>query len=532
MPLFCLYTVYTMSIQLARRWRSKNFDEIVGQELAVRLLKNSLYRQYFLPVYLFSGLRGSGKTSLARIFATAVNCGALDQFSANPKIIMPCGACESCQAAILGKHPDIIELDAASHTGVDNIRTILENASFLPNLGRKRIYIIDEAHMLSRAAFNACLKLFEEPPAHVLFILATTDPEKIIDTITSRSFQVFFDPLTTPQLVGRLEHICKAEGIAYDLAGLIMIAEHAQGSARDALTTLERLLLAVDGITQKNVQQTLGVLHPDDIQKLFILLATGATTDVMQWAHTHIAERVIPGGVWRSLVAMLQDALFTLHNVEVATLSQYSQAWKDAVSNCSPHQLTAWFSRAYEAEQIIFKSSASREALMCLLVQLSEHTQGTAPQAPTPVVRTETVPVAVKPVPSEQQEWQKIVKQIVDTTREPMAQALFGSSLLKAIDSAAKTCTVQFLKEHALFSDWIENLQKTIGAVLQEVYQQPLRMVPEFTLEKLDKSTAAPVKRAYTQPPAPAAVPHREKPRHSENINQALKLFPGTVSEL
>ncbi len=182
-----------VKLNLARKWRSKNFNEIVGQDLPVRMLKNSLYREQFFPVYLFSGQRGCGKTTTARVFAMALNCALLKSFQQEPQtIILPCLQCESCIVALSGKHPDFIEIDAASHTGVDNVRQIVEAASYLPVLGSKKIYLIDEAHMLSKAAFNALLKILEEPPRSTLFILATTDLHKIIDTVQSRCFQLFF----------------------------------------------------------------------------------------------------------------------------------------------------------------------------------------------------------------------------------------------------------------------------------------------------------------------------------------------------
>jgi DNA polymerase III subunit gamma/tau len=172
-------------LNLARAWRSRTFDEIVGQDLTVRLIKNSLYRGHFFPVYLLSGQRGCGKTSMGRLFAAAVNCAQLPAFQQKPQeIVLPCRTCHSCQAMIAINHPDFIEIDAASHTGVDNIRTIIEAASFLPLIGHYKVYLIDEAHMLSKAAFNAFLKILEEPPRSVLFLLATTEPLKIIDTLT------------------------------------------------------------------------------------------------------------------------------------------------------------------------------------------------------------------------------------------------------------------------------------------------------------------------------------------------------------
>ena len=170
--------------------------KLVGQPLVVRLVKNSLYRNLIFPVYLLIRYSWLWKTSVARIFAAALNCDALEQFQKNPQNQqLPCLACASCQAMQAMNHPDFIEIDAASHTGVDNVRAIIDAASFVPVLGKKKIYLIDEAHMLSKAAFNAFLKILEEPPISVVFMLATTDPHKILETVTSRCFQLFFEPI-------------------------------------------------------------------------------------------------------------------------------------------------------------------------------------------------------------------------------------------------------------------------------------------------------------------------------------------------
>jgi len=164
------------NLNLARKWRPKTFDDIVGQEISVRMLKNGLYLKKFFPVYLFAGQRGCGKTSTARVFASAINCQNLENFQNNPTSNkLPCLECESCKSMLQANHPDFIEIDAASHTGVENVRQILESCTYKPIFGQKKIYLIDEAHMLSKAAFNAFLKVLEEPPSSALFILATTE---------------------------------------------------------------------------------------------------------------------------------------------------------------------------------------------------------------------------------------------------------------------------------------------------------------------------------------------------------------------
>ncbi|MDR3646110.1 MAG: DNA polymerase III subunit gamma/tau [Candidatus Babeliales bacterium] len=255
----------TENLNLARKLRPKNFDQIVGQDLCVRILKNGLYLNTFFPVYLFSGQRGCGKTTSARVFAAAINCQKLADFQKNPKQAIPCYECNSCEFMVAGKHPDFIEIDAASHTGVDNVRQIIESSSFMPLMGRKKIYLIDEAHMLSKAAFNAFLKILEEPPATVLFILATTDVQRIIETVRSRCFQIFFSSIPEVDLVNYLEEICKNESINYEIDGLKIIVKESQGSARDAINLLEQVKFSSSVITKPVVLNVLGHISDENL---------------------------------------------------------------------------------------------------------------------------------------------------------------------------------------------------------------------------------------------------------------------------
>ena len=261
----------TITRNLARKLRSQNFNQIIGQELTIKILKNSLYKTHYFPVYLFAGQRGCGKTTTARVFAAALNCEKLVQFQKNPKKLVPCLSCISCISMKSGRHPDFIEIDAASHTGVDNVRQIIESATLLPLMGHKKIYLIDEAHMLSKAAFNALLKILEEPPSSVLFILATTIPLKIIDTVRSRCFQLFFKPIRTEILLEYLKKVCTQEKIRYDIPALELIIDQAEGSVRDALNLLEQVRFLGKTVSKEIVLQTLGYI--DDNQLLCILTA-------------------------------------------------------------------------------------------------------------------------------------------------------------------------------------------------------------------------------------------------------------------
>src|SRR5579872_4897129 len=292
-----------IKLNLARKWRSQRFDDIVGQELCVRMLKNSLYKGQFFPVYLLCGQRGCGKTTTARVFAAAVNCQKLSLFQSNPQLNqLPCLACDSCVAMMTGTHPDFIEMDAASHTGVDHVRQIIEAASLLPLLGRKKIYLIDEAHMLSKAAFNALLKILEEPPMSVLFILATTDAQKIIETVRSRCFQLFFKPIETASLYNHLMHVCEQENIKFVEDGLYTIIRESEGSARDALNLLEQVRFSSSVVSKQNVLAVLGHVDDAHIIKLLEIVLSKSPHDFIQYLHDISFESVSAEFIWNRLI--------------------------------------------------------------------------------------------------------------------------------------------------------------------------------------------------------------------------------------
>lgn len=218
---------------LYRTYRPTRFDEVVGQKHIIKILENAVSEGKISHAYIFSGLRGIGKTTIARIFAKAVNC-------TNPQNGEPCNECPNCRAIMNDETTDVVELDAASNNGVDQMREILEKVNFLPSKLKKKVYIIDEAHMLSTAAFNALLKTLEEPPAHVIFILATTEPYKIPSTILSRCQRLDFKQLSTHEIIEMLIKVCEKENIKITDEALQGIAEMSEGGMRDALSILDQ----------------------------------------------------------------------------------------------------------------------------------------------------------------------------------------------------------------------------------------------------------------------------------------------------
>ena len=258
-----------MTQVLARKWRPRTFDELVGQEHVVRALSNALREQRLHHAYLFTGTRGVGKTTLARIIAKALNCetGVTDR---------PCGRCGPCTEIDSGRFVDLIELDAASNTQVDNMRELLENAMYAPTAGRYKVYIIDEVHMLSRNAFNAMLKTLEEPPEHVKFVLATTDPQKIPVTVLSRCLQFNLKQIPQAQIQARLEAILKAEGIPAEVPALALIARAAQGSLRDALSLLDQAIAHGGGkVELGSARAMLGAVDQTYLHAILRALASG-----------------------------------------------------------------------------------------------------------------------------------------------------------------------------------------------------------------------------------------------------------------
>jgi len=297
-----------MSYQvLARKWRPRKFVELVGQEHVVRALTNALDTGRMHHAYLFTGTRGVGKTTIARIFAKSLNCERGESAD-------PCGECAVCTAVDAGRFVDLLEIDAASNTGVDDVREVIENAQYAPARGRFKVYLVDEVHMLSKPAFNALLKTLEEPPPHVKFLLATTDPQKLPVTVLSRCLKFNLKRLLPEQISGQMRHILEAEKIAYEDAAIGELARGADGSLRDGLSLLDQAIAYGGGVLRADdVRAMLGSVARGQVLGVLDALAQGDGAQLMAECERIASYSPDFGGV-------LDDLAAALHRIQLMQL--------------------------------------------------------------------------------------------------------------------------------------------------------------------------------------------------------------------
>ena len=344
-----------MSYQvLARKWRPRSFSTLVGQEHVVRALAHALTEQRLHHAYLFTGTRGVGKTTLARILAKSLNCES--GISATP-----CGQCSACQEIDAGRFVDLLEVDAATNTRVDEMRQLLENAVYAPTRGRFKVYVIDEVHMLSNSAFNAMLKTLEEPPEHVKFILATTDPQKIPVTVLSRCLQFNLKQMPPQAITGHLSHILEAESVPFEAPALALLARSANGSMRDALSLLDQAIAHGTGKVEESlVRDMLGTVDQDYLFTLLEAMAQGDVSAMLSVADL-MTERSL------SFDSALQDLAAMLTRLQVAQLAPA------AIAEDTP-----------DRSRLLALAGAIDAQTVQLAYQISVHGRHELPMAPDP----------------------------------------------------------------------------------------------------------------------------------------------------
>ena len=348
---------------LARKWRPKRFAELVGQEHVVRALSNALDSGRVHHAFLFTGTRGVGKTTIARIFAKSLNCERGTSAE-------PCGECGACQDIDAGRFVDLLEIDAASNTGVDDVRDLIENAQYMPARGRTKVYLIDEVHMLSKAAFNALLKTLEEPPGHVKFLLATTDPQKLPVTVLSRCLQFNLRRLEQAQIAGQMQRILQAEGIASEAGAIELLARGADGSLRDGLSLLDQAIAYTGGkLDEAGVNAMLGTVERAQVGALLDALADGDGARL-------IAEVDAMAQFSPDFAQVLEDLASELHRIQLHQLvpgftSEISRVDASALSQRLPPELVQlWYQMAVNGRRDIGFAPSPRAGFEMALLRM------------------------------------------------------------------------------------------------------------------------------------------------------------------
>lgn len=371
-----------MSYQvLARKWRPGKFAELVGQEHVVSAISNALDNDRLHHAYLFTGTRGVGKTTIARIFSKSLNCE--EGQSANP-----CGVCATCKEIEQGNYVDLLEIDAASRTKVEDTRELLDNVQYRPTRGRFKVYLIDEVHMLSKHSFNALLKTLEEPPPHVKFLLATTDPQKLPVTILSRCLQFNLKALSREQITNQLSHILDAESIQYESSALALLAKAAQGSMRDALSLTDQAIAQGDNqVNQAVVTDMLGLMDKNQLLKLIHALITKTPQDVLTIVDDMAQQAPDYGQVLSELSSLLHQIALTQWVPDACKLETTSaRAIYQLAKSVSAEQVQLYYQIALHGKRDLPLAPDGRSALEMTLLRMMSFAPATPVEDPESVI--------------------------------------------------------------------------------------------------------------------------------------------------
>ena len=320
------YNDYMAYQVLYRTYRPAKFSEVVGQEYIVKTLVNAIRNNKIAHAYLFAGPRGTGKTTIAKLFAKAINCQNFDGES--------CDECNNCKAYLEGNHPDIIELDAASNNGVDDVREIIEQVPYAPLIGKYKVYIIDEVHMLTQQAFNALLKTLEEPPAHVIFILATTDPQKIIPTVLSRCQRYNFSKITLYEIQKRMIEVLDRENIPYDEKAVSEVARMAEGGMRDALSILEQCLAYnPEKLSLEDVEHIFGLTSTEEEVDLYLKIHQNKVSEVIEKLRNMYAQGMDTKRLAVDMLEIVKDTLIYSDKAKEKLLNRITAAEAQEIIN-------------------------------------------------------------------------------------------------------------------------------------------------------------------------------------------------------
>ena len=367
------YNDYMAYQVLYRTYRPAKFSEVVGQEYIVKTLVNAIRNNKIAHAYLFAGPRGTGKTTIAKLFAKAINCQNFDGES--------CDECNNCKAYLEGNHPDIIELDAASNNGVDDVREIIEQVPYAPLIGKYKVYIIDEVHMLTQQAFNALLKTLEEPPAHVIFILATTDPQKIIPTVLSRCQRYNFSKITLYEIQKRMIEVLDRENIPYDEKAVSEVARMAEGGMRDALSILEQCLAYnPEKLSLEDVEHIFGLTSTEEEVDLYLKIHQNKVSEVIEKLRNMYAQGMDTKRLAVDMLEIVKDTLIYSDKAKEKLLNRITAAEaQEIINNISMDTL---LKDADNLEKLISREKMNQSFLVYMelcLIKMAETSNTTRP---------------------------------------------------------------------------------------------------------------------------------------------------------
>jgi DNA polymerase-3 subunit gamma/tau len=489
---------------LHHKYRPQRFDQLVGQEAIATTLSNALRLGRIAPAYLFSGPRGTGKTSSARILARSLNCVGSD--GPTPE---PCGHCELCTAIAAGNALDVIEIDAASNTGVDNIRELIERSRFAPVQARWKVYVIDECHMLSTAAFNALLKTLEEPPPRVVFVLATTDPQRVLPTILSRCQRFDFRRIPLQALEGHLRWIAEREAIGITPEALHVVAQRSQGGLRDAESLLDQLSLLPAPIEAVAVWELLGAVPEQELLVLAAALASSEPLGVLESCRELLERGREPAAVLQGLASLLRDLVLAAAapgRLELSGLSpQFRPQLPDLAGRIGMTRLLRWQNQLRGSEHQLRLSVQPRLWLEVLLLALL------AEPAEPAVTRTEparptaapSAPAAAAPPPAGGPDLAELWQQILASLELPSTRMLLSQqAALVRLDGQRAVVRVS--------GNWIAMVQSRMP-LLEKAVESALGSPRQLVLEASRDMAAAPTPTAIAAP-APVAPPAAAPP--------------------
>jgi len=515
---------------LYRLYRPQNFDEIEGQKHVAITLKNASKERNFAHAYLFTGTRGTGKTSLARITAKALIC--------TKKLPdgNPCNVCSTCLETTAGHHVDVIEIDAASNSGVDDIRALVDRVQFLPAVAEKKVYIIDEVHMLSSSAFNALLKTLEEPPAHVHFILATTEQHKVLATIISRCQVFHFYPLAIDEMVARMLHIAGLEQFTLAPDAATLIAEHAHGGMRDALSILERLVAMQSSIDVALVRSVLGLQEKDVFSELVASLMGGNAAHILAAVDQARSSGIAPHAFLHGVKQALRTALLSdIHSDGMTDRAKELLRAADTLENSVPllrYAEIPWLHIELALLKVAFPQAHPAAAQRATLPPVTSNPlppkqakAPSAPAAPVPKPAKQTPPKDSddsSAVTRLQKEWQSFIFKVPNV----QLRTALKSTKIQGLEDGTLVLLCQNPLQYAYFGE--EEHRVTMQTALKTHYQidSEIRVDLIEPQAKTDQDTPPAVHSEVAQ----AAPSVSEKPLTEEDaILKVADLFGGTL---